>query len=408
MRISRRVAWTMWFIASIFFSYQYILRVMPSIMMQDIVQQFNISSATFGQFSGIYYVCYASMHLPIGIMLDRFGPKKIMTICILMTSAGLLPIIFSESWILLFIGRVLIGMGSSAAILGIFKIIRLIFAEEKFTRMLSFSVMIGLIGAIYGGGPVNYMCSILGYKAVTGIFACIGVVLSIVTYLIVPNITMQQSTSILSDIKEVFGNKKVWLICCLAGLMVGPLEGFADVWGGQFLQQVYGFESSVALSFPSAIFVGLCFGAPAMSYIAEKSKNQLGTIIAAAIIMAVSFILLLNGNLSVAVMSFLFILTGICCSYQTNAIYLASTCVRENVIGLTTAVANMIIMVFGYLFHSVIGWIVSACGGVTSPEALTLAITVIPIALTIGAIGFILLYVTERRQQFGFSAALSA
>jgi len=229
--------------------------------MQDIVQQFNLDIATFGQFSGVYYIGYALMHLPVGIMLDRYGPKKVMPICILITAIGLLPIIFTEFWVYPMIGRILIGMGSSAAILGTFKIIRLAFSEEKFTRMLSFSVTIGLIGAIYGGGPVNYLCSVFGYKVVTGIFACVGVLLSIITYMIVPNI-LPQKNSILSDIKEVFSNQKVLVICCLAGLMVGPLEGFADVWGSEFLQRVYGFDTTMAASIPSAIFVGMCFGAP--------------------------------------------------------------------------------------------------------------------------------------------------
>ncbi len=67
---SRMIAWMIWVIASIFYAYQYILRVMPSILLNDILQQFHIDAATFGQFSGVYYIGYSLMHLPIGIMLD--------------------------------------------------------------------------------------------------------------------------------------------------------------------------------------------------------------------------------------------------------------------------------------------------------------------------------------------------
>lgn len=73
---SRSLAWGVWIIASVFYAYQYILRVMPNIMLPDIMEQFGISAATFGQFSGVYYIGYSLMHLPIGIMLDRYGPKK--------------------------------------------------------------------------------------------------------------------------------------------------------------------------------------------------------------------------------------------------------------------------------------------------------------------------------------------
>lgn len=62
--------------------------------------------------------------------------------------------------------RVLIGIGSSAAILGTFKIIRMVFKESHFTCMLGFSVTIGLLGAIYGGGPLSYLTQTFGYQAV--------------------------------------------------------------------------------------------------------------------------------------------------------------------------------------------------------------------------------------------------
>src|SRR3984893_15238177 len=118
MTVSRTMAWTIWMMASIFYAYQYILRVMPNIMLDDIMQQFHIDAAVFGQFSGVYYIGYSLMHLPIGMMLDRFGPRKIMTACILLTVVGLMPLIFADHWIYPILGRFLIGLGSSAAILG--------------------------------------------------------------------------------------------------------------------------------------------------------------------------------------------------------------------------------------------------------------------------------------------------
>lgn len=392
----RIIALMAWVIASVFYGYVLILRVMPNIMMNDILQQFNIDAATFGQFSGFYYVGYVLMHLPIGIALDRYGPKKVMPICMLVTTIGLLPILFSGYWVLAIIGRALVGIGSSAAILGTFKIIRLAFSEKKFTRMLSLSVTIGLIGAIFGGGPVNYLCNTLGYKTVTGIFACVGMGLSIVMYFIVPNIKAQQSTTVISQIKEVFSSVKVIMICVFAGLMVGPMEGFADVWGTEFLKQVYGIEETLAASLPSAIFMGMCFGGPVLSFIAEKSGNYLGTIIGAGVVMAVSFFALIIAQIPISAMSIMFIIVGICCAYQIIAIYKASAYVNENVAGLTTALANMIIMSFGYIFHALIGWVINNMGGPTDSAAFIYGIAVIPIALSIGVIGLIGILVHER------------
>jgi predicted MFS family arabinose efflux permease len=396
MSNSRIIAWTIWGIASIFYAYQYILRVMPNIMLDEIMLQFNFTAVTFGQFSGIYYIGYSLMHLPIGIMLDRYGPRNVMTTCILMTVIGLLPIMFAEHWLYPIIGRALIGIGSSAAILGTFKIIRLTFKEAHFTRMLSFSVTIGLLGAIYGGAPVSYMSKMLGYQSVVQIFAIMGIGLAVLTYLIVPNINNTHQTSILIDLKHVFGNAKVIWLCILAGLMVGPLEGFSDVWGTAFFKHVYEFDNTLAASLPSLLFIGMCFGGPILSFISEKSKNYLGTITSAAFVMSLIFIILLLNIMTVSTISISLIIVGICCAYQILAIYKASTYVKEEVAGLTTAIANMIIMIFGYGFHSVIGLVIKLMGGTATKSAFIGGISVIPITLMISVIGLTILMYNDR------------
>ena len=393
---SRTIAWSVWIVASVFYAYQYILRVMPNIMLDDIMQQFHISAATFGQFSGVYYIGYSLMHLPIGIMFDRYGPRNIMSICILLTVVGLMPLLFADYWIYPIAGRFLTGLGSSAAILGVFKIIRMTFSEKHFPRMLSFSVTIGLIGAIYGGGPVSYMREIFGYQGVIQLFAGAGLALAVVTYWIIPPMKNISQETVVSDIKEVLSNRKVILSCIFAGLMVGPLEGFADVWGSAFFKQVYGFDNTLAASIPSMIFIGMCFGAPVLNLVAEKVGGYLATIIGAGIIMVASFSLLIITHLTSGMISLNFILVGVCCAYQILAIYKASTYVREQVAGLTTAVANMIIMIFGYAFHSIMGGIINVMGGPNVSEALVYGVAVIPVALCLGTCGFAILFVRER------------
>jgi predicted MFS family arabinose efflux permease len=394
----RAVIWMIWIVASVFYAYQYVLRVMPSIMLPNIMEQFHIDTLAFGQFSGIYYIGYALMHLPIGIMLDRFGPRKVMTACILLTVAGLTPLIFAEHWVYPIIGRLMIGIGSSAAILSVFKIIRMTFKEELFPRMLSLSVTIGLIGAIYGGGPVNYMLSTFGYQTVIYAFAAAGIALAALTYWIIPGMTSPSKNTVVSDIREVLGNKRVIWSCIFAGLMVGPLEGFADVWGTSFLKNVYGLDSTAAASLPSMIFIGMCFGSPLLNLIAEKTGSYLGTIIGSGISMAACFFLMLSFQMPQLFLSLSFIIVGVCCAYQILAIYKASTYVREQVAGLTTAVANMIIMVFGYAFHTVISAVIDWRGGAATSQGLLYGTLVIPIALCIGSTGFIFLMMKEKRQ----------
>lgn len=394
---SKTLAYAVWIIGSIFYAYQYVIRVMPNIMIDDIMTQFGIGALAFGQFSGVYYLGYSLLHLPVGIMLDRFGPKKIMSACILLTVIGLTPLLYAEHWIYPIAGRFLIGLGSSAAILGIFKIIRMSFSEKQFPRMLSFSVMIGLMGAIYGGVPVSAMRESLGYQTVIQLMALGGLILAAVTYWIVPDIKGESGQSVMADVKEVLSNKRVILTCIFAGLMVGPIEGFSDVWATVFLKQVYGYEGAIAAGMPSMIFMGMCFGAPVLNFIAEK-LGYLATIVSAGAMMFLCFFLLLNAEVHSSMVAVNFAIVGVCSAYQILAIYKASTYVQENVAGLATAVANMIIMIFGYGFHTVIGFVVNYMGGTHETAALVYGVAVIPAALLIGTVGFIALSKSEAKQ----------
>ncbi len=389
--------WSTWFVASIFFAYQYILRVMPSVIMQDLMQQFTLDAVLFGQFSGIYYIGYAAAHLPLGLLLDRYGTKRIMPACILLAISGTLPIIFAKNWVIGIVGRLFVGIGSSGAILSAFKVIYSGFGPEKFTRMLSFTVTIGLFGAIYGGAPLNYLCTIFDYKSIALILAIIGIVLSLVAYIITPEFKAENVESILCNVKEVFSNKMIFIVCCLAGLMIGPLEGFADLWGKQFLEFTYALDSNVAAGLSSTLFLGTCFGSVLLSYIAARINNDSLTIFMIGCVMAIGFIILLLGVGNVATLSITLAIIGGCCTYQTYAIFKASTYVSERAVGLTTAVANMIIMLFGYAFHTTLGILINANGGSASASALKSGIAIIPIGLVLGALGFLAIYWQENK-----------
>ena len=295
----------------------------------------------------------------------------------------------------------LIGMGSSAAILGVFKIIHLTFNEAKFSLMLGFSVMIGLLGAIYGGQPLNYLISSYGSTLVIQGLILIGVLLAIATVIVLPKHEVQPTDEKWwKNIFSVLSKPHVLGICIFAGLMVGPLEGFADVWGKEYLKAVYLLTEMQAASLPSMIFLGMCFGSPIISWAASKTKAYFEFLIICGLLMGGAFTWLLFGTLPISLMGALFIGIGILSAYQILAIYLASSYVKEHLVGLTTACANMIIMIFGYVFHSSIGKMIQSAwtgewtnNGVPfiSPDAYTYGLSVIPIGLFIGAIGFTLI-----------------
>lgn len=393
MNKDKKTLFGVWMLVSFFYAYQYILRVMPSILMEDIVKKFSLDPHDFGQFSGVYYLGYALMHLPIGIFLDRFGPKKVLPILIACTSIGLLPILYAETFLYPIIGRVLIGIGSSGAILGIFKVLHLYFEPKKFSRFLSFSVMIGLFGAIYGGAPIHFARERFGFEKVVFALMLVSAVLALVTYIFIPHNPPQvKKTSVTQSLKNVFTNKALLILCFVSGFMVGPLEGFADVWGVQFLKIFHELSESVASGLPSWIFIGMCVGSPFLNFIVEKTQKPLHVVLFCGVFMALAFSLLLSVKMSAPVLSVLFFGVGVCSAYQVLMFYQVSTYLAEADKTMSSVAANMIIMIFGYVFHTVIGksmgWLASSSNvdGFHDASILAQGISMIPMALVIASV----------------------
>jgi predicted MFS family arabinose efflux permease len=389
-------AWFIWSVASFFYLFQYILRVSPSVMMPDIMQQFSITAADFGYFSAAYYLGYTLMHLPFGIMLDRYKISTIIAIAFATSVIGLIPLIYADNWNYVIIGRFLVGAGSSGAILSVFKATSSFFPERLFPRMLGSAVTIGLLGAIYGSTPVSKLSSEFGWQNIITVFIIIGFVIAGLVYLFKSKQTQPVlNANVINDLKIVFTNKRVIALALFSGFMVGPLEGFADVWAVPFLETVFEYSRDLATSLPTLIFIGMCIGSPLLPTIAEKYKIFYTLVIFCGIIMTSIFSILLWLKPEWIITAILFIVIGICCSYQILVIYMNSKNVSPNHQSLVTALTNMIIMSFGSLFHTTIGKIMHLLweGKIINNIAIypassyIVSLSVIPVGLLIGLIG---------------------
>ncbi len=393
-------AWLAWGIVSFFYAFQYILRVSPSIMMDDIRVKFSLDTQQFGDFSGIYYIGYALMHIPVGLMLDRFSPRQVISGSIFLCSLGIAPLVYTDSWEMAFWGRFLLGAGSSTAILGVFKVISLNFPAKKLGTILGFSVTIGLLGGIYGGQPVQSLVSAYGWSDVVKMLVYTGIGLALLTYFLIPKRKDVHDDvplkTIGSDLKTVCKAPLVLSTALFAAMMVGPMEGFADVWGVSYLMQVYELSKDTASSLPSLIFFGMGFGSPMLAFIAEKHNSHVAIVKLSALVMGGLFVAMLFSQLSLLALQVSFFIIGVFSAYQVLIMHINSTRVASNYAGLVTAITNMVIMSFGYIFHHLIGrimnesWTGESIDGIRvySSQAYTNGLVVIPIALGLAVIGF--------------------
>lgn len=390
--------WLMWGVTTLFFAYQFIMRLAPGLVMQELMQKFGIDATAYGFFAALYYFAYAGMQIPVALLLDRLGPKAVIAGCGLLCSLGTLLLVYTDQWAFALFSRLLIGAGSAAGFLGASKVISVWFPEKMYTRMVGFTFTFGLLGAVYGGRPVGVLISQFGWETVLRSVGLVGLVLSVLIACLVKNPQTERSEnkgSVFNNLKQVLGNKKLLLLAFANLLMVGSLEGFADVWGIPYLVLSHGFLKEQAAQIISFVFVGMLFGGPVLAYLADKLKSSYWVTSAAGLLMGVIFITLLsfNVNLTASALYALFFLTGILCCYQVLVFSIGVHLVSKELAGLTVAFLNCINMLGGSFFHSSIGQVMDLCWNgalennirVYDLSAYTTALSVIPLTALLGS-----------------------
>lgn len=393
-KVSSIRTWSAWTILVLFYAYQYILRVIPNILLPYMQDKFGVDGVVFGQFSGVYYTGYALAHIPFGILIGRYGLKKVLPWAFILSASGLWPIIYADTWIYPLIGRALTGIGSSCSIIAVFHFLTIAFPSDKFSKLLSIMVSLGLIAAIYGGAPLALLVDGFGCHAIITALMLAGIILSILAHTIFYKENEEKSVNV-SQAWKILSNKRVVLFALSAGLMVGALEGFPDAWGAAFLSMKYNLSTAQAAQITSYIFLGMLVGCPFCSWWAGYKQRYFQVLITLGIIMAGGFFIVLSSSaLPSLALSVTFVIIGVCCSYQVPAMYVGSSFVPQKFASLTATLTNMIVMTFGHIMHTMIGGAVEAFGGLKSLPALEKALVIIPI---LGTIGVTLLFIIWRQ-----------
>ncbi len=408
---SNVLPWLMWGIATLFFAYQFILRLAPSLIRADIMSKFQVHASDYGIFAAAYYIGYAGMQIPISLALDKFGPRLVLFLSAFLAALASLTVIYSDSWAVILLSRFVVGAGSAAGFLGVSKVVALWFDSRFYGRMIGVSFSFGLLGAVYGGRPVLEFITMFGWQDVTIFVGITGVIIAI---LLLSFVKRPKHFVALQDVaSDAFGkvifNRQLIFLSLASLLLVGSLEGFADVWGVSYFERVYNIQRDVAAMSISGIFIGMILGAPLLALIAEKwSCHYLLSIFCGLIMSTIFFILIFAREyLSVDGVTILMFVNGVCCCYQVLVLTIGFNSVKASSTSVAVAFLNCINMLGGSFFHSIIGGVMdSSWRGemldnirVYDAVAYNKAIISIPIAALVGTGLLLFLYLRRKNHK---------
>jgi len=358
------IGWLICGLGAVFYSYEYLLRIAPSVMEHPLRDHFDLSATGFGLVSSVYYFAYVPMQLPVGVMLDRYGPQKLLTLACLICALG--TFIFAGTtlvWVAA-IGRFLVGFGSAFAFVGVLKLGTLWMPENRMALIAGFTAALGPIGAILGDNFLDVFVEQLGWSQTLNATGIFGIGLAVVLWFGIrdrkegSNLhgTVPSLKKALVDLGIILRNQQIWINGLYGCLVYLPTTVFAELWGIPYLRNAHGFSSEAAGVANSLLFLGFIIGAPLMGFISDKlARRKLPMFIGASGAAVTMIIILYVPDLNQSTIQALLFLLGLMYSSQAIVFAVGRELSPGEAAGTAIATTNMIVMLGAMLLQPLIG-----------------------------------------------------
>lgn len=278
----RLIAWLICSLGAIYYAYEYFLRISPSVMEPQLRNHFDLSASGFGFLSAFYYYAYVPMQLPVGVLMDRFGPRRLLTLACMICVIGTFLFAGTTVFSVAALGRFLVGLGSAFAFVGVLKLATIWLPEDKLAMVAGIATALGTIGAMIGDNLLGHMVFWLGWQSTVNFTAIFGVGLTIVLWFGIKDQkryqrqkgTIDSFKKNMIDLGIIARNKQIWINGLYGCLVYLPTTVFAELWGIPYLIHAHGISEAGAHFANSLLFLGFTIGAPLMGFISDHFKRR--------------------------------------------------------------------------------------------------------------------------------------
>ena len=349
-----------WATGALFFFYAWVLRVSPSVMVEELMRDFAVGGAVVGNLSALYFYGYAGMQIPVGLMIDRFGPRRLLAVSALVCGASCLLSAWSPSLEGVALGRFLIGASAAFSLVGAFAVAGQWFASTQFALLGGLAMASGMAGGVLGQAPVRLLVETYGWRPTIAAMAIGGLVIAVMAIAFVRDRTRGSGGlgSVLGGLATVARNPQTWVIS-LAGLGAnGTLLGFGGLWGVPFMKAAHGLEPASAAFITSLLIAGWGCGAPTFGWLSGRMARRRIPFLIGYAICVPAFLTLVYGpplpHVAVAALTFL---TG----FGGSAQIVCFATVREvnppALSGTAIGIVNAFVTGTGAVYQPLIGWL---------------------------------------------------
>lgn len=349
----------------------YLFRTVNAIISPQLVTDVGLTPADLGLMTSAYFITFAAVQLPLGIILDRFGPRKVQAALLMVAAAGAALFAIGNDPLTLLIGRGLVGIGVSACLMAALKANVLWFPKEKIPLVNGIIFAFGTFGALSTTVPLEFLIQTVDWRTVFWWLAGLSVVSGILIFALVPEkIHTAQATAPgqsgfaaqIADLKKVYGSAFFWRLSFMVFLHNGVFLSYQALWAAPWLRDVAGLDRDGVAEAMFMFNIGMFAGVLSIGFFSERlQKFGVPTYVPAVVGIVISILLqcVFASGWS-AFPAILCLLWGYFGSSSTLAYAVLSQHFPQNLTGRVNTAQNMMTFIAAFAVQWAAGVIIGA------------------------------------------------
>ncbi|MCP4623030.1 MAG: MFS transporter [bacterium] len=278
--MSRR--WLIFIIASSLFFLSQFYRVSNAVIAPLLIQDLSLDTKTIGLISASFFYAFAITQIPISLLLDKLGPRIMMTALSMIGVIGAVIFSLADSSTVGVMGRALLGVGMACNLMGPYKLLTLWFSPRVFASLAGILVAFGSLGNMVATTPLVILVEQLGWRSGFQLIALINLILAFLFFIIVrdrplQSIALSESAAIsvntgqaLGNLRVLFKQKDYWIISLGTFGRYGVYAAFQALWAGPYLMEVIGLSVLTTGNLILLLNVGMIIGSPICGTLSDR------------------------------------------------------------------------------------------------------------------------------------------
>jgi sugar phosphate permease len=400
-------------VVALAYFFVYFHRTSTAVMAPELVSAFNIAPTALGLFGSMYFYAYALGQLPAGILADRWGARKTMSLFVLIAGLGALLFGMAGSFNTALVGRFMVGLGVGFVYVPAMRILADWFKKNEFATYSGLLLAVGNLGSLAAAAPLVALMAVIGWRSSMNIVGIVSIAIAILAYILIRNKPEEVGGASIAAIEgdepvkasaptigigESLGmisrNYNFWTITVMFFIMYGTIMGFQGLWAGPYLANVYGLGEAEVGKLLMLIPLGMIFGCPLSGVISDKVlKSRKKVVFWGAIFYLLAWIPLIwkIDSMSLGFLSFLLFVFGFFGGFFVVMYANTKENVDVQIAGTAIGFLNVFVFIGGAIYQQVMASIISkysTVGGVIPAAAFKSAFLFCFVTLIIGLVVF--------------------